>query len=244
MPRLGYLANVLAVPPLIFRFQFHPELLSEKKSFEYHDDLDFGKWGFDKTKASQKDGQSHLAAAAAGAGGFFADLSEFGPLITATKGQRPGSGKPRSFALEFALDARPKPGDPALVGSAEDLGRIEPALAVLRSFMNPGFDLLQEVAAGFEKPWTRPPTCLLRLGDIDLTCVMNDLNIKITKFKPDLTPERAEISLTLSEQTASLSTSLDALNRGWEVLKSFDRVSANEALDLTPVVGSLKNVFD
>ena len=244
MPKTGYLANLLATPPLIFKFQFHPEMLSEKKSFEYHDDVEFGRWAFDKTEAANSKAPKNLKGVATGIGGLFEDLSEFGSLLVATKAMRAATGKARTFALEFALDARPKPGDPGLTAGGEDVRRIEPDLAVLRSFMNPGIDLSRDLGAKNKDLWKAPPTCNLKLGDIELTCVMNDLNIKITKFKTNLTPERAEVSLTLSEQTRSLSTVMDVITRNIEVLKSYERLNAEDWLQQTPVVGSLKNAFD
>jgi hypothetical protein len=216
----GYLANVLNVPPLIFRFQFHPELMSEKKSYGYRETNNFGKWAFDQT------------AAATGFGNVFGvldDLKEFGSLLVGTKALEADSGKPRTFALDFALDARAMPDIPtpeigtgSQSGDKRFDGRIEPSLAVLRSFMNPAWDPVSDVLAwvsGQKKfcPPTRPPLCMLKLGDIELDCVMTDLNIKITKFKSDLTPERAEVSLTLNEQTHSIATSLDSIGRVIEV---------------------------
>ena len=245
MPRTGYLANLLATPPLIFRFQFHPEMLSEKKSFDYKDDVEFGKWGFDQLEATRKKGPMGLPkAASVGIGALFADLGEIGSRLVGTKSLRGDSGKARSFALEFALDARPKPGDPTLVDSADGMRRIEPDLAVLRSFMNPALDLMRDLGAYNQDLWKVPPTCTLKLGDVDLTCVMNDLNIKITKFKTDLTPERAEVSLTLSEQSKSLSTVVDVITRNVEVFKSYERLNFADVLQQVPVVGTLKNVFD
>ena len=43
--KTGYLANILNVPPLIFRFQFNPEMLIEKKSYKYEQANSFGQWG-------------------------------------------------------------------------------------------------------------------------------------------------------------------------------------------------------
>src|SRR6266540_3103000 len=107
MPRkTGYLANILNVPPLIFRFQFNPELLSEKKSFGYREANNFGEWKFDRT-----------AAATGVVGGFFGlldDLKEIGSLLVGTKPLEADAGKPRTFALDFVLDARPLPDIPLM----------------------------------------------------------------------------------------------------------------------------------
>jgi hypothetical protein len=241
----GYLANILNVPPLIFRFQFHPELLSEKKSFTYRETNNFGKWQFDQT------------AAATGFGNVFGvmdDLKEIGSLLVGTKALEADTGKPRTFALDFALDARAMPDVPqgdegGAEGDARFGGRIEPSLAVLRSFMNPSWDPLTDVLAWFTTPKkfcppTRPPLCTLKLGDVDLDCVMTDLNIKVTKFKPDLTPERAEVSVTLNEQTHSFSTSLDVLGRLVEVAKSYGQLTGEDWVQALPASGLVQNVFE
>jgi hypothetical protein len=243
----GYLANVLNVPPLIFRFQFNPELLSEKKSYEYREANDFGKWEFEKTKASKG-----LASKIAGA---LDDLKDFGPLLVATKAQSAVGGKPRTFSLDFALDARARPGLPDAVTGTPILpddprmgGRIEPALAVLRSFMNPGFDPISDLlsiigGAQFCGP-IRPPTCDLKLGAIDLTCVMNDLNIKVTHFKRDTTPLRAEVSITLTEQTQSIATTLDYIGRAVEVVKSYWQLDEEDVVQALPGAGLVQNIFE
>ncbi|WP_173082703.1 CIS tube protein [Phytohabitans rumicis] len=255
MPRkTGYLANITNVPPLIFRFQFNPELLSEKKSFGYREANNFGSWDFD---------QSEAGVGAIGFGlGVFDDFKEMGSLLVGTKPLEADAGKPRTFALDFALDARaaseipPPPIVPPATAPDDVIpidddprfaGRIEPSLAVLRSFMNPAWDALSDVLAfiGPKKfcPPTRPPTCNLKLGDIDLVCVMTDLNIKITKFKEDLTPLRAEISLTLSEQTHSIATSLDWIGRHVEVAKSYGQLNLSDLKHVLPGAGVAQTIF-
>jgi hypothetical protein len=243
----GYLANLLNVPPLIFRFQFHPELVSEKKSFTYRETNNFGKWEFDQTAAGTGFGNVL---------GAIDDAKEFGSLLVGTKALEADTGKPRVFALDFALDARPLPDIPepqagtgSQAGDERFSGRIEPSLAVLRSFMNPSWDPISDVLAWFTNqkrfcPPTRPPICTLKLGDIDLDCVMTDLNIKITKFKADLTPERAEVSLTLNEQTHSISTSLDVIGRLVEVGKSYGQLNAEDWTQALPGAGLVQNIFE
>jgi len=245
--KAGYLANVLNVPPLIFRFQFHPEMVSEKKSFAYRETNTFGKWKFDQTEAATGFGNVF---------GVVDDFKEFGSLLVGTKALEADTGKPRTFALDFALDARDMPdvptGPSGVGGQAGDKrfgGRIEPSLAVLRSFMYPTWDPINDIlawATGSKKfcPPTRPPVCNLKLGGIDLDCVMTDLNIKITKFKEDLTPERAEVSLTLNEQTHSIATSLDVLGRLVEVTKSYGQLNGDDLVQALPGAGLLQNIFD
>jgi hypothetical protein len=244
--KTGYLANVINTPPLIFRFQFNPELLSEKKSFGYKETNQFGKWEFDR------------AAATTGIGdllGGLDDLREFGSLLVATKALEADTGSPRTFSLDFALDAReapaePEPGEgPLIENDPRFLGRIEPSLAVLRSFMNPAWDPVDDLFAfvtGQKRfcPPTRPPTCNLKLGGIDLECVMTDLNIKVTHFKPDLTPLRAEVSVTLKEQTHSIATSLDYIGRLVEVAKSYWQLSGDDWVQTLPAAGLVQNIFE
>jgi hypothetical protein len=243
--KTGYLANITNTPPLIFRFQFNPELMSEKKSFTYREANSFGPWEFDK-------------GAKGAIGGFLGvldDMKDWGSQLVGTKPLEADAGKPRTFALDFVLDARPLPDIPekeaiaAVQGDKRFGNRIEPSLAVLRSFMNPSWDLLSDVLAWAGPtsfcPPTRPPTCNLKLGDVDLECVMTDLNIKVTKFKPDLTPERAEISLSLSEQTHSIATSLDTIGRAVEVAKSYWQLDFWEDVAQTlPGAGLVQSIFD
>lgn len=243
--KTGYLANLLNVPPLIFKFQFNPELLSEKKSFGYRETQNFGKWEFDRTAADSGFGKVF---------GAVDDLKEFGSLLVGTKALEADAGKPRTFALDFALDARNLPDIPAgqagnpIDGDQRFGGRIEPSLAVLRSFMNPAWDPISDVLAWFTGqkkfcPPTRPPLCTLKLGGIELDCVMTDLNIKITKFKPDLTPERADISLTLNEQTQSIATTLDVIGRLVEVGKSYGQLTGEDWVQAIPGAGLVQNIF-
>jgi hypothetical protein len=241
----GYLANVLNVPPLIFRFQFNPELLSEKKSFGYRDVNNFGAWKFDKTA-----GTTGLADVTS----FIDDIKEFGSLLVATKALEADVGAARTFALDFALDARavsdlPEDPDRRILREPDNRfgGRIEPDLAVLRSFMNPSWDPIDDILgwlSGKFCPPQRPPTCDLKLGGIDLTCVMTDLNIKITNFKDDLTPERAEVSVTLKEQTHSLATSLDTIGRLVEVAKSYGNLTGDDWVQALPAAGVVQNIFE
>ncbi|MBP2192968.1 hypothetical protein [Nocardia goodfellowii] len=240
---MGYLANALNLPPLIFKFQYHPEILSEKRSFTYEESQDRGDWAFDKSKAAGV-GKTGGAKQLAMAGGAYDDLLELGTLLTATQAQVAKAGKARTFALEFAIDTNGKPdeADVAVRGPAKPRD-IELDLAVLRSFMNPSVELPQL----FRKPaWKFPPTCQLKLGDIALECVMTDLNIKITRFAPDLTAARAEISLTLSEQPRSLSTVVDTITRNINAVRALGggRLDKDDFLQQIPGFGLAQDVFD
>jgi hypothetical protein len=246
----GYLANIFNLPPLIFKFQFNPEILQEKKTFNYREANSFGKWEFDKTAASSGAGGALF--------GFLDDLKEVGSLLVGTKPLEAEAGSPRVFTLDFALDATERtsaepdpnlpPPDPLLVpGDVRAGGRIEPDLAVLRSFINPTFDPIEIVSALATGraycPLSKPPICTLKLGDVDLDCVMTDLSIKVTQFKPDMTPLRAEVSTTLKEQTFSYSTSLDFLGRYVEVVKSYWHLEGEDWVQALPATGLIQTVF-
>src|SRR5258708_7726037 len=135
--KTGYLASVSLVPtlpPLIFRFQFNPDLLSEKKSYRYKEANGFGTWAFDQTAAA-----TGFFGTLAGA---LKDVSEIGSLIIATKPLEAEGGDQRTFSIDFALDATiPGPMD----GDAHYGGSIEPDLAVLRAFMVPTVDVVDIV---------------------------------------------------------------------------------------------------
>src|SRR6478736_6382317 len=203
--KTGYLANILNVPPLIFRFQYNPELLSEKKSYKYEQSNSFGQWKFDQTSAGS-------GAVAAGAG-LFKDFKEIGSLLVATRPLEPVEGELRTFDLEFKLDAS-APGP--LDGDDHYDGSIMPDLAVLRSFMYPSWDAVDLVKMAVDKKvpcFTKPPSCTLNYGGISTECVMSDLNIKLVAFKDDGDPMRAEISCTLKEQTFSTDPLIGTIKR-------------------------------
>ncbi len=50
--KTGFLANLNNVPPLVFRFQFNPELMSDKKSYQYKPVELKGKWDFKEISKS------------------------------------------------------------------------------------------------------------------------------------------------------------------------------------------------
>jgi Contractile injection system tube protein len=226
--KTGYLAALINTPPLIFRFQFNPEILSEKKSYKYQE-APFGNWAFDNT--------------ASGAGligtltGLYTDLKEIGSALSNTKPLQAQEGEPRVFAVDFNLDAS-RPGD--LDGDDHYGGSIAPDLALLRSFMMPSMDLIDTakfIASGFRTPPCRadPPECSFVYGDLSLTCVMTDLNIKITAFEDDGSPRRADVSITLKEQTFSVSPLIEFVKRNIDIGKSYGRAGFGQ--DLLEVTG-------
>jgi hypothetical protein len=231
----GLLANIFNLPPLVFRFQYNPELLQERKRYKYQQANSFGRWRFDQ------------ASAASGffgtLGGIYEDVKEWGPLLTATKPLEAMEGEPRQYTLEFKLDAQ-EPG-PMDGGSHFD-GSIEPDIALLRSFMYPAWDIIDVgkwvingiAGEGWTPPcWNRPPTCALILGPLSFDCVMEDLDIKITDFQEDLSPLRAEVSVRLLEQTHSPTPIIDFVKRHYDVIRSFDREGiGGDIADATPIV--------
>lgn len=215
MRKTGYLANILNVPPLIFRFQFNPDLLTEKKSFKYDQANSFGQWGFDQTSAA--------IGFVSGALGLYKDLKEIGSLLVATRPLEAVEGELRSFELEFKLDA-------SVAGPVDGPnhygGSILPDLAVLRSFMNPTYtlpDIVTMIADRRGQCYSRPPTCTLNYGGLRTECVMTDLTIKHTAFQDNGDPLRAEVSCTLKEQTFSTDPIIDLVMRYAYVAKSYDR---------------------
>jgi len=233
MPR-GYLANVLNIPPLIFRFQYNPDFLQEKKSYKYKESNSFGQWTFDRAQAG--------AGAIGTLSGLYDDVKEIGSLLVATKPLEPEEGDQRTFSLDFVLDASvPGPED----GGDHFGGSIEPDLAVLRSFVNPSWDLIDVIKMIGKKEvacFSKPPECSLFYGGISSTCVMTDLNIKMVSFFPTESdsagkPLRAEVSVTLKEQSFSVTPIVDLGKRLIGVARSYGRPTIGEDfLATTPIL--------
>lgn len=256
----GLLANIFNVPPLIFRFQYNPELLQEKKRFKYQQANNFGQWAFDQTQAGGGLG------AFAGWKGLWEDLKEIGPLLTATKPYEALEGEPRRFSLEFQLDARPSeraqmdPTAPEPLFEEEDHfgGSIEPDLAVLRSFMYPSWDalalggaLINGIAGqGWELPcWNSPPACTLVYGPLSFDCVMEDLDIKITDFQENLAPLRAEIKVSLAEQTNSTTPITEFVTRNFAAGRALGREGIGDDFAaaspmIVPAINSIGSLFE
>lgn len=237
----GLLANPLNVPPLVFRFQYNPELLQERKRYKYQEANSVGRWKFDQTSA----GSGILGTL----GGLWEDVKEWGPLLTATKPLEALEGSPRQYTLEFRLDAL----EPGPMDTDDHFGgSIEPDLAVLRSFMYPSWDIIdigKWVIGGFSGEgwtppcWNRPPTCTLIYGPLSFDCVMEDLDIKVTDFKEDLSPARAEVSVRLTEQTHSPTPIIDLVTRTARVAQSYDRAGFSEDYKNALPGGSILDLF-
>jgi hypothetical protein len=211
MAKRGYLASLINVPPLIFRFQFNPDILNIKKSFNYQPANSFGQWGFDrKTSGAAVGGVSGFFG---GALGLYDDFKEWGSLLSKVKPLEAKEGEPQVIALEFKLDRTPSANDLNPIIS-DPPNTIEPDIAILQSFMYPSWDIFELFKAIIKKDLpcpTRPPECSFAYGGISINCVMTDLNIKITQFAPQSDPDipgkpvRADVDITLKEQTFSLS---------------------------------------
>jgi hypothetical protein len=230
--KTGYLACFNNTPPLIFRFQFNPELLTEKKTFKYDAANSFGKWGFDQTAAES--GLGRLV-------GFYKDVEEIGSLLIGVKPLEPVEGDPRTFELEFKLDASlPGPLD----GDDHYGGSILPDLALLRSFMVPSWkatDLAKMIFGGKWVCFTNPPACTLNYAGLKVECAMTDLNIKMVAFKDDGDPLRAEVQCTLKEQSFSTDPVVGTVERLIDVGKSYDRKGMWTDLKAnTPIVGAFE----
>jgi hypothetical protein len=231
--KTGYLASIFNIPPLIFRFQFNPALLSEKKAFKYDPANSFGKWGFDQTSAASGVLKSAI--------GIYQDIEEIGSLLIGVKPLEPVEGDPRSFELEFALDST-TPGP--LDKDDHYGGSIKPDLALLRSFMVPTWtagDLLKTIAAKKWVCFTSPPPCTLNYGGINAECVMTDLNIKHVLFQDNGDPSRAEVTCTLKEQSFSLDPVIGTVTRLIDVARSYNRAGiGTDFVANTPIVGAFK----
>ena len=229
--KTGYLANIYNLPPLIFRFQFNPEILSEKKGFKYEQAHSFGNWGFDQTSAASGFVKSAL--------GLWKDAKEISSLLVATKPLEPVEGELRTFELEFKLDASvPGPLD----GDDHYGGSIKPDLAILRSFMVPTWDVTDLAKMIVDRKvacFNKPPSCTLNYGGLSVECVMSDLNIKLVAFKEDGDPLRAEVSCTLKEQTFSIDPLVGTVTRLVDVSRGYGRKGiGTDFLANTPIVGA------
>jgi hypothetical protein len=233
--KTGYLVSFLNVPPLIFRFQYNPEIVTEKKSYKYEQANGFGQWAFDQTSAGVGIGKAL---------GLYKDAKEIGSLLVATRPLEPVEGELRTFELEFKLDASvPGPMD----GDDHFGGSIMPDLAVLRSFMTPSYDLPDIVTMMVEKRgvcFVKPPLCTLNYAGLSVECAMTDLTIKHTAFKDDGDPLRADVRVTLKEQTFSTDPVVGTLKRLVHVALSYKRAGIGTDFAVnTPVAGGIIEHF-
>lgn len=243
----GYLACWNAIPPLVFRFQFNPESLTERKGYKYTEVENFGNWAFDKTSAKLQAEQPWYVKLATTPAGVLEDLKEIGPQLVRTHPLEATCGDQRSFTLDFVLDAAVRPeGATAEVGNLYD-GSIAPDLALLRSFVNPGVDtgsLIEWISSGFEKTFS-PPLCTLIYGGVNTDCVMESLSIKVTRFNPDTSPARAEINVALKQQTQAISPLVETIERYINVARTMGRSGyGGDYVNVLPGSAVIKHIFD
>jgi hypothetical protein len=122
-------------------------------------------------------------------------------------------------------------------------GSIEPDLFVLRSFVNPSLDLIsfaKWASDGFalgKMPASPPPLCSLVMVGLNVTCVMTDLQIKVTHYGDDGKPVRADVSVTLKEQTLSTGPIIEFVQRNIAVIKSYVRKNiGTDIMNVTPIL--------
>ncbi|MBK6668137.1 MAG: hypothetical protein IPG46_00085 [Actinobacteria bacterium] len=232
----GYIANVLQVPPLVFRFQMNPSVLSEKRSFEYKDQPAAAVTPVPTAKPDEK--PSMLGAVTGFLGGAYEGAKKLGPKLTATTpvSAGPQAGKPRVIELEFPLDANwTEPDGSYRWGSP----RIDLDLQILRSFVNPGLaitDVLDALGGVFLDKW-KPPELSLRYGGVSLTGVMTDLNIKVVSFFDDGSPLRAEINAVIKEQTYSIAAVTGTIGRLLDTGNAALRTPIGDIAAASPIGG-------
>jgi Contractile injection system tube protein len=242
----GYLAQVDNVPPLVFRFQFNPEMLQEKRSIKYRKDDAFAKWDFSQ------------AAAASGVftldfwTGLYKDAKGLGPNLNGAKAQTLDEYEARELEIEFKLDASvpgPMDGDMGDSSATHYDGSIEPDLAILRGFVNPAWEPLDLLTAFSKRQWTPcpgpPPEVKFIYAGLSIDAVMTELNIKHTAFQDDGKPLRADVQVKLVEQSYSVSPLIEYGTRSYlQVRGMFRHGGEMDLLRVTPGVGSIVSLFE
>jgi Contractile injection system tube protein len=232
----AYLASPFNIPPLIFRFQFNPDILNMKKSFKYDSANSFGDWGFDKASAGGVGGG--VGGVVGAALGALDDIKEWGSILTKVKPIEAKDGEPQTVALDFRLDGSPSAqtlsDTPQLPDANPPTGSIENGIALLQQFMYPSLDVFELFKALAKKKapcLTRPPEVSLIYGPFTVTGHVQDLSVKIIAFDGNAKPVRADVSLTLKEQSMAFSTIPSLLARlGRAVSYSYSGRSAGEVL--------------
>jgi len=111
---------------------------------------------------------------------------------------------------------------------------------VLRAFMVPTLDVIEIgklVINGDVPCLNRPPACNLFYGGLSVTCVMTDLNIKVTAFQEDGKASRADVSVTLKEQSFSLTPLVEFFTRNINIAKSYNRQGfGSDVIATTPIL--------
>jgi len=167
-------------------------------------------------------------------------IKNFGAALVNTRPLEAKEGEPRTFAIDFTLDARLAD----VLGEGDHFGgSIEPDLFVLRSFVNPSLDMIsfaKWATDGFalgKMPKHPPPLCSLVMVGLSVTCVMTDLQIKVTYYGDDGKPVRADVSVTLREQTLSTGPIIEFFQRNINVIRSYGRKNfGTDVMAVTPIL--------
>jgi hypothetical protein len=227
LPKRGYLANILTIPPLIYPFQYNPREVSDVKR---------NTWGKRTPTQARADVQAQglgglaggtLGAAGgalgavssgnfSGAGSIYKNAVEvLGRNFSAADLHRFEAEGDRTLNFKFTIDGRQhRPGEPDRRRNEE--GDILADLAILRSFVYPAIgDLLDvfSIVGGNERLFDEPPTALLILGSTSVEGYVTDLKITETLFNADLDPVRAEVEISMIEKIDSLTFVLDSVKR-------------------------------
>ncbi|HET6339857.1 MAG TPA: hypothetical protein VFG30_41895 [Polyangiales bacterium] len=219
VPKRGYLANILNVPPLIYPFQYNPTQISESKANTLRSSTPAA------TLSSALEATLGFAGAAlslnisAAASGFKTARQKLARTLSNTELYDFNVEGPRKFSFKFVVDGREKrPGEPDRRRS--DSGSVLPDLAIIRSFVFPALADLMDLASAALGPtpegrvfFKKPPTCLLVMGSRSVEGFITDLKITETAFNADLEPTRAEIEIQMTENTDSISFIVDAFKR-------------------------------
>jgi len=239
----GYLACIDNVPPLIFRFQINPDISTEKRTFKWDEANTFGSWKIATAGQAAAGVGAGLVSAVLPTAGLFdaqSNIKNFSAALIKTRPLEAKMGEPRTFGLDFAIDARLAD---VLDEGDHYGGSIEPDLFILRSFVNPSLDVVtfgKWMLTGFapeKQPSGVPPLCSLYYVGLSVTCVMTDLNIKVTSFKDDGTPQRAEVGVTLKEQSLSVTPIIEFFQRNINVLRSYGRKNfGTDVMNVTPIL--------
>jgi hypothetical protein len=97
--------------------------------------------------------------------------------------------------------------------------------------------------------WTAPPMCTLVYGPLSFDCIMEDLDIKVTDFQEDLSPARADVKVSLAEQTHSPTPVSDWVIRNIAAGRALGRSGIGDDFKaasplVAPVINGLSNIFD
>src|SRR5690349_11162934 len=101
--KAGYLACVDNVPPLIFRFQMNPDILSEKRTYRYQEEQQVGQWQIKNAESAVSGAALALAATAFPSAALpgIDNLKNYSAALVCTRPLNAVEGEPRVFAIDF-----------------------------------------------------------------------------------------------------------------------------------------------